>query len=412
MARPPLGIGKHGRINTVRMSPEGVKPEQWRARTRFRDLDGVTRPVERWASSKTKAERAVQDACQDRVGKPVAQLTGSSRVRDLAPVYLESIRQRRAATTYDRYKTAVDKHIVPAVGGLLVRECTTARLQDFLDDVDDSIDDGDDDRVTLSGSYRSLLRSVLRGMMQIAVRRELLDANPGRELDRLTYGTKRRRPRALSADELRDFLTKLDADQTAQDADLCDMVRILFGTGLRVGEALALRWCDLNMTEDTITMTNAGDQKKVPARSIWVNGGVVYAVGKSAFRNEGKSFSANRIVGMPDFLHTLLWVRRPDNVPDTAPIFPSPKGGGWKQPRSVARSLQKVRDRIGYPGLTTHWGRKTVATLLDEAGQTPRQVADQLGHSDIHVTQKHYFARGMANPGAVSAIDAWHQPKK
>jgi integrase len=84
----------------------------------------------------------------------------------------------------------------------------------------------------------------------------------------------------------------------------------------------------------------------------------------------------------------------------------------WKNPGSLGKAIRKVRADCGYPDLTTHWGRKTVATLLDEAKQTPRQVADLLGHTDIAVTQKHYFARGMPNPHATVAINAWHQPKK
>lgn len=41
MARPPLPIGTFGTITT-----KEVRPGVYRARTRFRDFDGVTREIE------------------------------------------------------------------------------------------------------------------------------------------------------------------------------------------------------------------------------------------------------------------------------------------------------------------------------------------------------------------------------
>jgi integrase len=48
----------------------------------------------------------------------------------------------------------------------------------------------------------------------------------------------------------------------------------------------------------------------------------------------------------------------------------------------------------GYEWVTFHTFRKTVATLLDDAGLTARQVADILGHANPSMTQDVYFGRG------------------
>jgi hypothetical protein len=55
VARPPLPLGHHGLVKLARESG------QWVARCRVRDLDGVTRKVERWGSSRTAAQGALQD---------------------------------------------------------------------------------------------------------------------------------------------------------------------------------------------------------------------------------------------------------------------------------------------------------------------------------------------------------------
>ncbi|WP_324276733.1 tyrosine-type recombinase/integrase [Blastococcus brunescens] len=43
--------------------------------------------------------------------------------------------------------------------------------------------------------------------------------------------------------------------------------------------------------------------------------------------------------------------------------------------------------------VTSHTFRKSVATRLDEAGLSPRQVADQLGHANPSMTLDVYFGR-------------------
>lgn len=56
--------------------------------------------------------------------------------------------------------------------------------------------------------------------------------------------------------------------------------------------------------------------------------------------------------------------------------------------------------------ITSHSFRKTVATILDDAGQSGRQIADQLGHARPSMTQDVYVGRKARNPRAVAALEA------
>jgi copper chaperone CopZ/transcriptional regulator with XRE-family HTH domain len=56
--------------------------------------------------------------------------------------------------------------------------------------------------------------------------------------------------------------------------------------------------------------------------------------------------------------------------------------------------------------ITSHSFRKTTATILDEAGQSARQIADQLGHARPSMTQDVYMGRRAKNPGAAAALDS------
>jgi integrase len=49
--------------------------------------------------------------------------------------------------------------------------------------------------------------------------------------------------------------------------------------------------------------------------------------------------------------------------------------------------------------------RKTVATRLDEAGFTPRQVADQLGHANPSMTLDVHFGRHVVSAAAADVLN-------
>jgi integrase len=55
--------------------------------------------------------------------------------------------------------------------------------------------------------------------------------------------------------------------------------------------------------------------------------------------------------------------------------------------------------------ITSHSFRRTTATILDDAGQSARQIADQLGHARPSLTQDVYMGRRAKNPAAAAALE-------
>lgn len=401
MARPPLPIGSHGQIFTKRESAEGIKPEKWRASTRFRDADGKTRQVERWGTSENKAKAELRAALRERVGVRGIHLSSSSRFEDAAKLWIERVKVQLRATTHDTYRSYLNTLVLPAVGQLLLRECTAGRLQDVMDELE---------RQGRAANTRRGVRKVLVGVMQVAVRKEILEHNPAKHLEQIKgEGSK---PKAYDADELRAFLAKLDADNVAVRTGLAALLRFQFGTGVRIGEALALRWCDVNLSDLKVKAydSEVGEQV-IPPRSLWINGNLVPVRGEGVRRHSGKTFAARRVLAMPDFLHTMLLVMRPIDAADDEPVFPS-ESGGWRHPSNVQKAVRRLRDRMGegYEDFTTHLTRKTVASALDGDRRTAREIADQLGQSNVAVAQNVYLGRGRVNPEAAAVINAFHRP--
>jgi integrase len=75
-----------------------------------------------------------------------------------------------------------------------------------------------------------------------------------------------------------------------------------------------------------------------------------------------------------------------DVMPDH-PVFPHCRGPGLRDPSNAFDAFRAARGVGDLSWITTHVFRKTSATILDQAGLSARQVADQLGHERPSLTQ-------------------------
>jgi integrase len=106
---------------------------------------------------------------------------------------------------------------------------------------------------------RRLIRqtyTVLRSVLETAVRDELLATNPAAKAKR--PGVPRVEARYLSVAEVGVLL------EAAKDSRYAPLLRLLVSTGLRRGEALALRWQDVDLTNGVLrvhgTLSRVGGQ--------------------------------------------------------------------------------------------------------------------------------------------------------
>ena len=67
---------------------------------------------------------------------------------------------------------------------------------------------------------------------------------------------------------------------------------------------------------------------------------------------------------------------------------------------NTVRAMRKLLEEAGFPWARSHTFRKTVATELDKAGLTAREIANHLGHSDTMI----YMDRRQGSPWAATAL--------
>jgi len=85
-------------------------------------------------------------------------------------------------------------------------------------------------------------------------------------------------------------------------------------------------------------------------------------------------------------------------------VFPTVKGN-VRDPRNTSRDWHQASERLGYPDVTSHSFRKTVATALDQAGMTAREIAEYLGHENPSITQDVYMAKNINGLRAAKALE-------
>lgn len=362
MARPRMGIGTYGTINTIE-----VQPGKWRARTRYRFADGKARQVEKFAPSRAKAVSALKHALTTVEANRGGELKPTTTLRVLAQMFLDAKRDvGRSEGTLETYGYAVTAHITPRMGDLTIAEAKPARLQPFLNSVE---------KESGAGAAKNC-RSTLSGMLALAVINGAIEKNPVRELDRISRPRgKRRGSAAIPIDELPTFLTQVRADADLTKWDTVELIEFMLSSGWRVAEACALDVASLDFVAGTAT---------VEAINVRVKG-------KGVVRQEfPKTEKSARITPLPARTMDLLRRRHGWLKEFTTLLFPTPLMR-LRDPSNTQREIRDRRALLGYPELSTHSFRKTVATILDKEGLSATEIADYLGHENPSMTQDVYM---------------------
>lgn len=141
--------------------------------------------------------------------------------------------------------------------------------------------------------------------------------------------------------------------------DLFDLSAFLLSTGLRIGEALAVLWRDVDLDVGALRMTSTS----------------IRVTGQGLVRKRTRSQAGERVLRLPEWCVILLDKRRAVGIGADEPVFGT-VDGTFRDPRTVSWWLVQARERHGFEEwITFHAWRRTTATVLDEAGATARTTS-------------------------------------
>jgi len=268
-------------------------------------------------------------------------------------------------TTLDTYRRMIRLHIVPSLGGLALQDLTPQRLQTWVGELAQTPARGGG---SLSPRTVTYAMAVLRTALNDALRLGLLEQNP------FTRVRGPRGGRHLAASYTLEEVRRLDA--AAADVRLGALFSFLWQTGLRIGEAIALRWQDVDLEHSSL---------QVLRNAVEVGGRMVLGQPKTAA-------GLRQIALMPQTVALLrsqrarLCAERLGSVPL---VFPS-RAGTLLSRRNAARAWTALCEEAGLPHHGLHALRHTNASLQLQAGVGIREIAAHLGHESPALTARVY----------------------
>jgi len=268
------------------------------------------------------------------------------------------------------YSWQLSNHLLPFFAKHRLSEITIAEVDRYRQA---KVGEGE---ISAASINKTITR--LAQILEVAVERELIDRNPARGKRRRL---KERRPERTWLDRAEQIVALLEAggelDAEARVDRRATPRRAFLATltlaGLRIGEALALRWADVDLPAGRLRVADSKTDAGVRMVDLL-----------PALREEFSIHKAQtRFAGPDDFVFPTESGRRQDrnNV----------------RPRVVTRSVERAsenligRGRNPLPdGITPHSLRRTFISLLLATGAEVPYVMRQVGHSDPKVTLSIY----------------------
>jgi integrase len=300
---------------------------------------------------------------------PVAE---TPTFHEFASEWFEAKRRELRPSTVSAYRHELSNHLLPFFGGYKLSEITPRVVDTYKAAKLRESEIGG----RIGAEYINKQLTRLSQIMETAVEYELVERNPaaGKRRKLRTY-----RPERAFLDRADHIALLLEAaqelDRKARGRDPRNrhaLLATLAFSGLRISEALALRWREVDLANGRIRVGDA----KTPAGCRWID-------------------------LLPVLRDVLLAQRaRHTNAASDALVFPTSTGGQQNpsnvRNRTLAKACETVNERLErakeppLPPLTPHALRRTFASLLVALGRDPRYVMTQLGHTDPKFTLKVY----------------------
>lgn len=294
--------------------------------------------------------------------------------------------------TLQNYKYMYNMFVRPSFGKLRITSVKKSDVKRFYNKLAD-------DRI-LKVSTIDTVHNILHQTFSMAVDDNLIRLNPTenmlKELKK-AHNFAHEKRKALTVEEQNLFINFLKTNP--QYNHWYPVFAVMLGTGMRVGELIGLRWCDIDLDEGNISVNhtlvyyNKGDGKgcsfaiNTPKTKAGVRNIPMMDFVKEAFLLEKKNQEESGIScrASVDCYTDFIFINRFGDVQHQGTLN--------KAIRRIIRDCNdevflktKKKDPVLLPPFSCHSLRHTFTTRLCEEGVNIKVIQDILGHKDISTT--------------------------
>jgi integrase len=331
----------------------------------------------------TKAGFATQKECQAAMNKLLVAVeqhdysapTKASVKEYLTKEWLPAVKATIRPSTYNSYVQHVECHIVPHIGAVKLQKLSGSQVNALYAKLAEK--DKKDGETGLSPMTIHHVHSCLHKACKDAVRWGHISRNPLDAADPpRKKGDGTREMRTWTKEQLKAFLEAIADDR------LSPLWYTIAMTGMRRGEAIGLRWSDVDLENARLSVRRA----LVP-----VSGEVVVS--------EPKTVKGRRVIALDPGTVEVLKAQAARQLDeqhdwdeawiDSGLVFTAENGAAL-DPESVTRYFRQAVKRSLLPSIRLHDLRHTHATVALQAGIHPKVVSERLGHATVSITLDTY----------------------
>lgn len=299
--------------------------------------------------------------------------------------WLELYKSAKEYNTYTMYQNVLNKHIIPQLGDIRLNALKSHHIQELLNDI------------IQKGHHRTaeIVKLTIKQMIQQAIINEYIYKDVSLKVS--LPQSKKKEKRALTTEE------KLLIEKSKLTQKERVFVDLLYYTGVRRGEALALTVKDIDFIN----------------RKLTINKNLVLKDSQSDIKNSPKTDAGNRLIPLP----TKLLSELKEYLANVSSIYLFTKQNGELMTKSSFRrfwdnildkmniaaggdkfSRSETAIRLVSKDITPHIFRHTYATNLYYAGIDVKTAQRLLGHSNIQITLEIYTHLDNSNISTASDI--------
>ena len=331
----------------------------------------------------TKAGFATQKECQAAMNKLLVaveqqtyQAPTKATVRQyLTKEWLPAVKATIRPSTYNSYVQHVECHIAPHIGSVKLQKLSGSQVNALYAKLAES--GKTDGKHGLSPQTIHHVHACLHKACKDAVRWGQLSRNPLDAADPpRAKGDGSREMHTWTKEQLKAFLTAVKDDR------LSPLWHTIAMTGMRRGEAIGLRWSDVDLEGGRLSVRRA-----------------LIPINREVLVSEPKTAKGRRVVALDSGTIEVLKGQAARQLEEqsewdegwveTGLVFTAENGAAL-DPESISRYWRQAVKKTMLPTIRLHDLRHTHATLALQAGIHPKVVSERLGHATVSITLDTY----------------------